>query len=355
MIPLYSDSEDPRPLIYLDQNIIDALRKGVYRFEDSLFSERARAIYSDETLREVSRAEDGGGDATEFLDVLKNLDAYHLQVQLNERFEPTGNAIIQSHSPMEAYKNFALQRDVDYLIEANLLISRKIMGGLPELSIDDIGKRMLEAFERNFRPLDEAVKNFELFFPNARKENPLVFESLSKMTGITVDEYREILGQLIENLKNSIKLDESESAMSRYRDELKLGAKNLNNIKPPRVVEQVWQIISRDENIKNSGVTMGQFFGVDTPNPIYKERRNFVSEQVSSIYFHLNLAGYYPDKGLNQRRRFASSFSDMQHVSMATHCNILLSSDRDLIKKASAAYEFTGADTEAALVSVKSD
>lgn len=350
MIPSYSDSEDPRPLIYIDQNIIDALRKGAYVFEKSLFSERARAVYSDETLREISRAEEGGGDAAEFLSVLKDLDAYHLQVQLDEQFAPTGNAIIQSHSPYEAYQNFALQRDLDYLIEANLLVSRKIMGGLPELSIDDIGEKMLEAFERNFRPLDEAVKNFELFFPNAREEHPLIFESLGKMKGISVDEYKEILKQLVDSLKNNLKLDELDSGVSRYRDELKLSPKNLNNIEPPQVVEQVWQIISRDQSIKNSGITIHQFFGVDIPNPIYTGRRNFVSEQVSSIYFHLNLAGYYPDKGLKKRRRFASSFSDMQHVSLATHCNILLSSDKDLIKKAAAAYEFTEANTEALLL-----
>lgn len=95
---------------------------------------------------------------------------------------------------------------------------------------------------------------------------------------------------------------------------------------------------------------MNQFFGVDTANPIYPERKSFLSEEVGSVYFHLNMAGYYPDKGLHQRKLFASSFSDMQHVSLATHCHCLLSSDERLIKKASAAYEFTGATTQAVLL-----
>lgn len=351
MIPYYRDSEGARPLLYLDQNIIDSLRKGVYSFDDAIFSEHFRAIYSDETLREISRAEEGGGNATEYLDVLEELEAFHLRLNLNAQFAPTGDAIIQSQSPTEVYQNFIQNRDLDYLVEANLLVTHKIMGGLPDLTVDDIIKRMLEAFERNARSLEDNIRILELFFSNAREELPRLFETLGTMKAVSVDEYKGILTQLADNLKTILKLnDSSQSALSRYREELRLSPKDLNNIEPPKVVEQVWQVISRDENIKQSDVTMYQFFGVDAPNPINPERRNFVSEQVSSVYFHLNLAGYYPDKGLKERKRFASSFSDMQHVSLATHCDYLLSSDERLIKKAAAAYEITGARTQALLL-----
>ncbi|MBL4857119.1 MAG: hypothetical protein JKX89_09440 [Idiomarina sp.] len=168
------------------------------------------------------------------------------------------------------------------------------------------------------------------------------------MKAVSLEEYKGILKEYVASLTNYLKLNEtSQSALNRYREELKLSPKSLNNIKPPNVVEQVWQVISRDENIAQSGVTINQFFGVDNPSPIHPERESFLSEQVASIYVHLNLVGYYPDKGLNQTREFASSFSDMQHVSLATHCNYLLSSDERLMKKASAAYEYTGARTQA--------
>lgn len=343
----YQDADDFRPLVYLDQNVIDGLRKGVFSFEPSVFSKNYRAIYSDETLREISRAEEGGGSANEYLEVLSELEAYHLRLRLNDQFTPNGDAIIQSHNPMEVYRNFSERRDLDYLIEANLLVSRKIMGGLPNLTIDDIAEKMLEAFERNARSLEDNLKTIEIFFPNAREELPRSFNSLGTMRAISLDEYEDILKQLVNSLKSNLKLnDNSQSALNHYREELKLSPKYLNNIEPPQVVEQVWEVISRDESIKQSGITMHQFFGVDAPNPIHPARNSFLSEEVSSVYSHLNLAGYYPDKGLNKYGRFASSFSDMQHVSLATHCNYLISSDERLIKKAAAAYEFTRANTQ---------
>ncbi|RUO37765.1 hypothetical protein CWE13_07415 [Aliidiomarina shirensis] len=347
MISNYEEADDYRPLIYLDQNVIDDLRKGKLSFEPSVFSKNYRAVYSDETLREISRAEEGGGNATGYLDVLEMLEAYHLKLQLNAQFAPTGSAIIQYHTPSEAYNSFTQQRDLDYLIEANLLISQKIMGGLPGLSVDDIAERMLEAFERNARSLEESITNIEPLFPEVREEFPFLFESFGAMKAVSPEEYKDILKQLVDSLKANLKLnDKSQSALSRYRDELRLSPKYLNNLEPSQVVEQIWQLVSRDERVTESGITMYQFFGVDATNPIYTERKNFISEQVSSVYFHLNLAGYYPDKGLEQRRKFATSFSDMQHASLATHCNYLLSSDERLIKKAAAAYEFTGARTQ---------
>ncbi|RUO36939.1 hypothetical protein CWE13_08830 [Aliidiomarina shirensis] len=343
----YEDADDFRPLIYLDQNVIDGLRKGVFSFEPSVFSKNYRAIYSDETLREISRAEEGGGSAFEYIEVLSELEAYHLRLELNAQFTPSGNAVIQSHDPIEVYKSFSQQRDLDYLMEASLLVSRKILGGLPELTIDDIAGRMLEAFERNARSLEDNLRTLELFFPNAREELPHSFNSLGTMRAVSLDEYKDILKQLVKSLNSNLKLnDNSQSVLNRYREDLKLSPKDLNNIEPPQVVEQVWEVISRDESIKQSEITMHQFFGVDTPNPIHPVRNSFLSEEVSSVYYHLNLAGYHPDKELNQCRGFASSFSDMQHVSLATHCNYLMSSDKRLIKKAAAAYEFTGTNTK---------
>ncbi|MBL4857120.1 MAG: hypothetical protein JKX89_09445 [Idiomarina sp.] len=169
MIPLYEDSEGARPLIYIDQNIIDSLRKGVYSFGEDVFSKRFRAIYSDETLREIRRAEQGGGNPARYLEVLQKLGAYHLQLQLNGQFAPTGNAIIRTHNPTEAYESFMQQIDLDYLIEANLLINQKIMGGLPELTVEDIAQRMLEAFERNAKSIEQNIKNLETFFQMQKK------------------------------------------------------------------------------------------------------------------------------------------------------------------------------------------
>src|SRR5690554_5856854 len=223
MIPYYRDSEDARPLLYLDKNIIDSLRKGVYSFDDAVFSERFRAIYSDEPIREISRAEDGGGNASEYLDVLEELEAFHLRLNLNAQFMPTGDAIIQSQSPAEVYQNFIQNRDLDYLVEANLLVTHKIMGGLPDLTVDDIIKRMLEAFERNARSLEDNIRNLEPFFPNAREELPRLFEFLGTMKAVSLNDYKIILKQLADNLKTTLKLnDTSQSALRRYREELRL-------------------------------------------------------------------------------------------------------------------------------------
>ncbi len=351
MVQLYSDSEDARPLMYIDQNIIDSVRKGIYSFSTETFSERFRAVYSDETLKEIMRAEDGGGNACEYLDVLACLNAYHLRLELNSQFTASGNALVRTFHPRDIYEEFVQNRHYDELIESNLLFTHKIMGGLQELTVEDIIQRMLRAFEKLTQSLDQDIKLIEIFIPEAKKLLLDVFQSQGPLKVITLDEYKQVLGRLKASFTDNLDLDNAkQSALSRYREELRLNPKNLNNLEAPKIVEQVWQVISKDENIIKSGVSINQYFGLDSPNPLHPYRESFLSEKVGSIYIHLNMAGYFPDKGLHDKDRFASSFSDMQHVSLATHCDYLLSSDTRLIKKAEAAYEYTGAKTIAVLL-----
>ena len=352
MIPIYRESEDARPLMYIDQNVIDSLRKGIYSFEHDVFSKRFRAVYSDETLREILRAEDGGGDANEYLDVLASLDAYHLSLELNPQFVPSGNALINALNPQDVYKAFVQNRHYDDLIETNLMLTHKIMGGLQELTVEDIVQKMLSAFEKITQSLEQDIAIIEAYIPNAGKLLLDLFNSQGPLKAVSLEDYKEILERLKKAFVENLDLDNpTRSALDRYREELRLNPKNLNNLEAPNIVEKVWHVVSQDENISKSGITISQFFGLDSPSPTNPNRESYLSEKVGSIYIHLNMAGYFPDKGLHQRERFASSFSDMQHVSLASHCDCLLSSDVRLIKKAAAAYEFTGANTTAVLLS----
>ena len=350
----YDEVSDARPLMYIDQNIIDGLRKERFSFEPHVFNRDFRAVYSDETLREIKRAEDGGGDSSEYLRVLSDINAFHLRQNLSEKFELLNNATLQTASPWQIYSAFTENLWLDDFVEAQTLINQKIMGGLPEQSWEDIARKMVEVYVL----LDESViKSLDTVKEASPELGQLIFEHRDSLGGdslLGVEIYRESVQKLVEGLKNNLNDDRSEqSVIDAYRSELRLRPKELNNLKPPNVVEQVWQVISADEAIQSSGIDMHRYFGINSVNPAYPHRNFYASEQVANIYLQLNLAGYFADEKLHQERGFRASNSDMNHVAMATYCNYLISNDMRLLKKAAAAYDCLDINTEIIDISAK--
>jgi hypothetical protein len=96
MQPKYTELDDARPLVYLDQNVIDGVRKKKLLGIVPNFHKDFRAAYSDETLKEIKRAGDRGGDVKAFLQVLCDLDAYHIRRVTDSNFVSQNEIMIRS-------------------------------------------------------------------------------------------------------------------------------------------------------------------------------------------------------------------------------------------------------------------
>ena len=347
MIPKYSASENARPLVYLDQNVIDKLSKGKAQWLVELFSEKYRAVYSDVTLEEISRAEEGReGSAKRFLKALDLVNAYYISPAFDANMSPQDGLIVRDIPPVDAFEEYRANSKFKGILEANTLVSRKLVGGKIGLSTDEIFKELSEQFQELENSIEENIAELEKVIPDARELLYGAFHKGDELKRITPDDFDEKAKEMLKNLGPQLDVDShKDSAMETFRAALKLSPVELNNIKPPNVVQQVWEYIAKDKNIKDSGLTMDEYFGMDGRYSVYSDREPFKSELVQTVYHQLNFCGYYPDKKLYNDNNFTSSFSDMVHVSRASYCTSLISGDERLIKKAQATYEYVGIDT----------
>jgi hypothetical protein len=156
--------------------------------------------------------------------------------------------------------------------------------------------------------------------------------------------------QMVARLSNS--LEQTEEALTEYvgdgrfwsgiedfRAETGVGPKQLNNLKPPKIIHQIWEILESTPPFKDKEVSVEQFFDISA-NPIYSDRSIYPYQKVNAIYSLLNTVGYWPDSKVQKERRFIASLSDNSHAAMASFCHLLLSRDAAFVKKVEAAYEY---------------
>ena len=348
MIPNYSDNKGARPLIYLDQNVIDKISKGQAQWLIDLFAEEFRAVYSDITIDEISRAEAGReGSSERFLDALASVNAYFISPVFDEHMVPQDSMLIRDSAPAEIYAELeASKSKFKGILEANTLISRKLVGGRRDQSAEDIYEELISQFQQLDDSINRQISELEQIIPNARELLYGVFHKGDELRKVTTEDFKEKAKKMLTALGPQLESSSPKnSAMETFRTALNLSPIELNNIQPPNVVQQVWDFIAKDQSVKDSGLTIEQYFGLDGRYSVYPDRKPYKSELVQTVYHQLNFCGYHPDKKLHSDSNFTSSFSDMNHVSRASYCDYLMSGDERLIKKAFAAYEYVGVHT----------
>jgi hypothetical protein len=149
---------------------------------------------------------------------------------------------------------------------------------------------------------------------------------------VTLDETERLMKQNIVDDKNW-------SGIKDFRNAVKLGPKELNNITPPNVLQKIWNEYRAIAPYSTMSNNIEDFFGL-SKNAIYPDRPFFKHQKVVAIYNMLNTLGYYQDSKVHKERRFTASLSDTSHASLASFCNILISRDEYFVNKARAAYEF---------------
>lgn len=276
---------------YLDQNILDVLRKHDPKdFKDALL-EKYQIVYSDETLKEIKRS---GHNHEEFLVILQELKAYHLRVCLNEDFTPRGDATITARDPFDAYIEYCENLAVVYenMQEATASSLLKFYGGSSGQSFDDINNLQSKSYQDLLKYISEQTEEFEDLFPD-------LAEGIKQSLGNMRQSFDHALNQSSLDMKKHVENDRNWSGVKEYRDATGIGPVQLNNIKPPKVIEKIWGFHKSLESYK--GFSIEEFLGI-SKHPIYHFREIHLFEKVTSAYNVLNVVGYYPDSKMKNKK-----------------------------------------------------
>ncbi len=342
------DSQLPKkPIAYLDQNILDLFVEGEH--QDFLEKLRSNFVvaYSDETLKEIKRS---GDYSSKFLSVLQQLDAYHLKLVLEQpEFKETDQATLAKRDPNEAFEEYC-QSDAEY-DEIQKSMEKwlfKHSGGNKGVGISEIHEEQKRAFAGLMGEMKEQLEELSDEVPDIDIER--MFDEYQKEMTLNLTNALDKTERL---MKENIKDDLNWTGIKEFREANGIGPKELNNIKPPSVVKQIWEMYRVLPPYKEMDIDINKFLGFAENNPIFPDSPYFKHQKAFGIYNLLNSLGYWPDSKVHKERRFVAAMSDNNHASMASFCHVLFSRDEAFVKKVQAAYEYLEIPTAVQFVVVK--
>ncbi|MCR8719574.1 hypothetical protein ALQ32_04032 [Pseudomonas syringae pv. tagetis] len=324
--------------VYIDQNVLDMAVKGDHSAFFTSLIEHFQILYSDDTLREIKRS----GQPDKFLTALDTLKAMHIRYQFNERFELTGQVILHEIPSAQSYSRYLqIEPAYDMMFAAAHQTTLKLYGGRSDATFSDIVSEQIKAFDGLIKSLSAPLVELDQTHPDLRAPIEQHLQTLQA-------QYEQISAMAGAEMTKHISDDAGQSGVKNYRATVGMGPVELNNIKPPRVIEKIWAIYQQLDGYRDQGYSIENFLGV-AKNPIY-DREMHVHEKVTAIYNLLNVIGYKADSKLDRENRHVAAISDAAHAAIGTHAEILLSADRVFADKVRAIYEFLGVTTEVGLV-----
>ncbi|MGG4606466.1 hypothetical protein ACLPHM_16910 [Paenalcaligenes sp. Me131] len=323
---------------YLDHNFLDKLSKGYWLEFFGYIRDNYRVVYSDATLKEIKRS---GLGAPRFIDALCFLEAEHIRIILTDEFDSTNFAYYTSLSPKDVFSEYCenLSSIYEGIEESTIKSLLKMYGGLNGVGFEEINKYQKNSFSELVNDLSE--KNNEI-----REINPDVYEKIKNRTSGFQESFDAALAQSSEHMKKYVSDDLGFSGVQTYRSEVEITPKILNNIKPPNVIEKIFDLYKRVDDYKNFSIE--QFLGISW-NEIYK-REMHTHEKIRAIYNLLNFIGYVSDSNMKKERRLVAAMSDADHAAMASFIDVLFSLDEKFVIKTEAVYEYLGCHTKVAKI-----
>jgi hypothetical protein len=320
---LASTSTDPSGmqqdfLLYLDHTYLDLLaKKRLPNFLREFRGVRIVPVYSRETLEEVARSK---GHERSFLDALLSVNA-KLLVPRMEAARFTDEADLLEVDPHAEYQEFITsQIDVKYISLLLMQLSQAFTGARPDLRTTDL---LAELRRCGLGMAKDALDQAE------------------GLGALPVDLQSRLhdLQRALESGDRPPPPDVKQPAsVEQFDQHLAGGSRHLNNMRPPKVVEQIWQQMP---HARKANLSIGAFFGVECADG----RKPSQAEKVQSVFNMLGILGYFRDPRLQQNQRMESLMSDMGHVAFASYCHAFATRDNRLAKRSAAAYEFVGCPT----------
>ena len=334
------DEYEGKPLAYLDHNILDRFLKNDLQDLKKRLIEDYQIVYSDENLKEIHRS---GEFASEFIKVLEDINAKHIQIVFKHPgFIETDKAYLRTCNVNDAMNEYlANTSGYNGIMDAMLQSNLKYHGGEVDKSFSEINENFVIEFNRLLEQIRLDVKSL----------NGIASADLKQyfdLIGILGNKFEDIIKEN-ERLKNPLTgQGKNWNPMKDFRTEMKLGPLQLNNIRGPKILEQIWDQY-KDKQPYETGFTIDKFFGLEK-HPIYQNREYFMHQKITTAYNILNTIGYYSDSKTHLNKKFVSFMSDTNHATMACFCATLFSGDERLAKKASAIYEYLGLGIKVELI-----
>ena len=324
--------QQPEILAYLDHNVLNRILKGdPDDIKGLLKQNNLIAVFSDENLKEIHRSK---GYEPAFLHLLEDIGAKYIEPVVDSKFKFTGQARIHTVKASIVYDNFLENRSESFHDDFGLSeMLKKFYGGQQDKSFKEIVDNGADELQRHLSEALNAVDSIPALGQFNKEEVKQMINNLPEMIKLL---YAPMVNDLDAKEEPPIKALEEKTGV---------GPKILNNIKPPQVVQQIWELISKDINHPN--LQLETFFGIKAHHfEADADRVRTLQEKVNAIYHQLNFLGYYRDSGIKKDKRFIASFSDMTHAGIASFCHLFLCSDNDLVMKTAAAYEYLGVQTK---------
>jgi hypothetical protein len=214
----------------------------------------------------------------------------------------------------------------------------KIAGGRLGETFEDIFQDGVTAFEQLMDYLDKQLDEIETLTPE-------LVALMRKEKMRYIDEFNALSKTSNETMSKHIVDERTWSGIREFRQHFKIEPHHFNAIKPPNVLEQIWEVLCKSKVMPNSHASIDDFFmfnqvEIVSGMPFHRHQK------VLSGYNMLNTIGYYPDKPLYNERGFKRATSDQTHASLASFCGCLITADERLSKKAEAIYEYLKVPTQ---------
>ncbi len=225
-------------LAYLDHNVLNRILKGDPDNVKGLLKEKnLRVVFSDENLKEIHRSK---GYEKSFLDVLEDINAKYIEPVVDSKFKLNGQASIHTVKPSIVYDNFLKNISESFQGDFGLSeILKKFYGGKKDKSFKEIVDNGADELERH---LSEALNGVD----NIPDLGQFKKEEVKEMLNNLPELIKLIYAPMVKDLDAK-----EEPPVKALEEKTGLGPKILNNIKPPQVVQQIWELFSKDINHPN--------------------------------------------------------------------------------------------------------
>ena len=329
--------------IYLDQNILTLVAKHSHLIERGQFAGLDyQFIFSNETLNEIKRS----NQPEKYLDILNLINARHLVVDTDEKFTFIDSACIKVFMPLEeVYNEFAFSDVIDdyaekFLDSNNDFLLLNLADNDRESSLEEIHLNQ----KKNYSGLlDEMHTNCELLLSS--DEIPIEFKEYiewftTNSRNSMEEPFYDALGSIEKTLTEQgydISGNEGFSGIRETESRLGFGAKELNNIKSPNVINKIYKLYC-SKSLDECKVPITEFINF-FQKP--KVENDILNNQILQLYIFLNIIGYQRDKNFHkQKRRLVSMLSDAKHAMYGSYADYIASDDEAFLLKCQAIYEY---------------
>jgi hypothetical protein len=299
---------------YIDHNIVDYLFKNPGSIFEKNITNNRRVIYSEENITEIERC---GHLKEAYAKTLERLNPEYISIQFSDTGSRKDRADLMPYPVWE-------------FIEGR----RKIAPNFEEIK-RELGTPLLKTLG--------GLKNRSL--SEVQEAKARTYQEMAKLMGKNPDHYARKMAEDKAHTEEFLRLHENYAGVPTIRVSVGVSPLEINNIKPPCVIQKIWDKIAQSKYAKERQLEFDQFFGIENI-PKDSEGNRSIFTKVNMLYLMLNAIGYKTDKKWLQDERYLSASSDGKHVAFAIFADEFLSMDRRLCEKARAVYAHAGVATK---------